>query len=38
MTRQTKVEEQGEVQGITTTKEVEVEKKKTAAAKNNPAK
>ena len=38
MTRQTKVEEQGEVQGITTTKEVEVEKKKTAAAKKQSGK
>ena len=38
MTRQTKVEEQGEVQGITNTKEVEVEKKKTAAAKKQSGK
>lgn len=33
-----KTEEQGEVQGITTTKEVEVEKKKTAAAKKQSGK
>ena len=38
MTRQTKVEEQGEVQGITNTKEVKVEKKKTAAAKKQSGK
>lgn len=37
-TQQTKVEEQGEVQGITTTKEVAVEKKKTAAAKKQSGK